>query len=156
MKGLNSIKPDLRDEGGAVMLLTIMLMVVFSLLTVTLYELLKVSTQISGNHRLDVRTIYVADAGVEDAINALRADPGIDNDANYEFTGTLTDGTYSVVVEDCERTGMSIYDEADITSTGTLSNYQRKIKAHVKIILIDSAGVFAVSTTSWELLPIGS
>ena len=87
----------LQEQRGAAMLLSIMLMVVLSLLTITLFELLTASTQITGNHRLEIRTLYIADAGVEAAINVLRDAPDESDDIPETVFG---DGTYTVLVED--------------------------------------------------------
>ena len=141
----------LRNESGAAMLLSIMLMVVLSLLTITLFELLTASTQIIGNHRLEIRTLYIADAGVEAAINELRDNPdwvdGIDPAVPF------ADGTYEVLVaSNTEGSNPAIWREAVIIATGTVSDFTRTIEVHVKIIRIGATENFTVATTEWKLI----
>ena len=142
-----------QNERGAAMLLSIMLMVVLSLLTITLFELLTASTQITGNHRLEIRTLYVADAGVEAAINKLRDNP----DWSDGFTDEFPIGTgnkYTVGVVDVPPTNLAIYAEKDITSVGTIGGFDRTILVHVKIIWIGRSDPpeYSVATTSWRLV----
>ena len=119
-------KAGLQSQSGAALLLTMILMLLFSLLTLGLYELLQTSTQITGNHRLDLRTSYVADAGAEAAINELRNDPEWGGFGPTPFGG----GTYEVVVS---------YDDSGtppivtIESTGTISGFQRKLIVEIEI-----------------------
>ena len=148
-------KAAFQSESGVALLLTLILMVVFSLLSVSLFELLKASTQISGNHRLDLRATCAADAGVEDAINRLRADPDNPDDPliPYSFSGTLAGSTYSVTITDSSPSNMAIYDEKDISSTGTVMGLSRTAQAHVRIIKVFGTDpiVYIVMVTSWEL-----
>lgn len=140
-----------QSERGAAMLLSIMLMVVLSLLTITLFELLTASTQIAGNHRLEIRTLYIADAGVEAAINELRDDPTW----GTGFTDiAFGDGKYTVNVFDAAPTNPAIYDEKDIISTGTIGGFDRTVSVHVKIIWIGGSDPpeYSVATTSWRLV----
>ena len=137
------------DERGVALILTMMLMVVFSLLTLGMFNLLTTSTQISGNHRLDLRTTYIADAGMEDAINELRDSP--DSLDGSTFSESFEDGTYTVTVENAPVTNpVAFYREKDITSKGTISGFERTIVAHVVIIDMGGTG-YAVANTSWML-----
>ena len=112
-------KTGLQSESGAALLLTLILMLVLSLLTVSLYELLQTSTQITGNHRLDLQTTYIADAGAEAAINELRDDPSW----NTGFSATsFGGGTYEVTVINPGS------GDVEIQSTGTLFGFERKLK----------------------------
>lgn|GEM_PF-1860115 len=153
-----SQKINLKNERGAVLLLAIMLMVIFSLLTVTLFDRLKASIQISGNHRTDLRAIYTGDGGVEDAINQLREDPTLADDEPYSFTGTGAYGSYTVTIEDAEvSNSVTYYREKDITSVGTAYGYQRTIEVHVKIREgetppPDPLLVYTVRVSSWKVI----
>lgn len=140
----------LRNESGAVLIITMILMIVFSLLTVGMFDLLRTSSQISGNHKMDLRTVYIADAGVEAAINSLRANP---NSPSLPSADTpFADGTFTVTVTDAgPPLSPTFYAQKDITSTGTLQGYSRTINVHAKIITIGTSGGYAVATTSWRL-----
>jgi Tfp pilus assembly protein PilX len=143
-------KTVLQSERGVALLLTLMLMVVFSLLSVSLFEMLKASTQISGNHRFDLKATYIADAGVEDAINRLRINPDL---GNSTFTGTLAGSTYSVTITDGSPSNAAIYDEKDIESTGTVNDFSRTINTHVWIVQVFGTNppIYIVMTTYWKL-----
>lgn len=153
-------KFNLKNERGAVLLLAVMLMVIFSLLTVTLFDRLKASIQISGNHRTDLRAIYTGDAGVEDAINQLRDNPELADlpGPPYQFTGTGAYGSYTVTIEDAEVSNtVTYYREKDITSVGTAFGYQRTLKVHVKIREgetppPDPLLVYTVRVSSWKVI----
>ena len=119
-------KAGLQSESGAALLLTLILMLVFSLLTVSLYELLQTSIQITGNHRLDLRTTYIADAGAEAAINELRIDP--------EWAGPISvtpfaGGAYEVVVVSNDPGP----GDVEILSTGTISGFQRRLRVIINV-----------------------
>ncbi|MFC1717353.1 PilX N-terminal domain-containing pilus assembly protein [Candidatus Poribacteria bacterium] len=140
----------LRNESGAALLLTLMLMLVLSLLTVSLYELLQTSSQITGNHRRELKTTYIADAGVEDAINILRSNP-------YEIAQTFPvvsfgNGEYEVTILSNEPVDAGILRGVDIRSVGTLSGFRRAIEAHIQIVDAGELG-YKASITSWEFVP---
>lgn len=148
-------KVNLKKEKGAVLLLAIMLMVVFSLLTVTLFDRLKASIQISGNHRMDLRAIYTADAGAEDAINQLREIPELGDDTPYNFARTGAYGSYTVTIADAEVLNtVTYYREKDITSVGIAFGYQRTLLVHVKIRKIGASDppVYLVMVSSWKVI----
>jgi Tfp pilus assembly protein PilX len=145
----------LGEESGVVLIITMSLMIMFSLLTLGMFDLLKSSTQISGNHKTDLQTVYIADAGVEDAINELRKDPTLADDADYDIASTsFADGTYTAKITnvDIDPPTPTFIREMDIESTGTLNGYSRTIKAHAKIIQLGALpGDYAVAITSWNL-----
>ena len=148
----------LGEESGVVLIITMSLMIMFSLLTLGMFDLLKSSTQISGNHKTDLQTVYIADAGVENAINELRKDPTLADDAALPYpiaTDTsFADGAYTVKITDVNTSPPTptFIREMDIESTGTLRGYSRTIKAHAKIIQLGAlAGDYAVAITSWNL-----
>ena len=143
----------LRNESGVALLLTMMLMLLLSLLTVSLYELLQASAQITGNHKLDLQTTYIADAGVEDAINELRDDP--------EWTTpdpmivSFSDGQYEVnILSNVPDPNPGIFRKVKIRSDGTVSGFQRRLEVEVDIIEMGESGGYLVATTSWKLTPI--
>lgn len=144
----------LQNEKGAALLLTMILMVVFSLLTLAMYDLLKTSTQISGNHKRDLRATYIADAGVEEAINLLRNNPYLAVEGYPVVIGptSFADGTYTTTIKYVAGTlNPTFCAQKDIESTGTLHGSSRTIEVHAKILQIGSANNYAVATTSWKL-----
>ena len=154
-------KADLQSERGAALLLTMILMLVFSLLTVSLYELLEASTQIAGNHIQDLKAVCAADAGVEDAINQLLlVEATRDSTDPVVVTGGLSSGgTYTATIMDAATPNPTFSHEKDIVSTGTFLGVTRQIETHIGIIKsYDSKGdpVYAVATASWILRPPSS
>ena len=148
-------KTDVQNERGAALLLTMILMLVLSLLTVSLYEMLQASTQITGNHKLELRATYIADAGVEDAINRLRNTPTWAGTIPSEEFPAGSGNTYVVDVDNSpSELGTPVLREATITSTGTLSGFQRALSVHVHVLEIGvpGSGDYAVSTESWQLV----
>lgn len=155
---LTNRKTDIQNERGAALLLTMMLMLVLSLLTVSLYEMLQASTQITGNHKLELKASYIADAGVEDAIDRLRDAPGLTGDFSVEFPAG-SGNTYAVEVVrnvDVSGLGSPVIREVVITSTGTSSGFSRKLQVHLHILEWDDSGSteYAVSTESWQLVAL--
>ena len=150
----------LRDDRGAALLLSITLMVLFSLLTLNMFEMLTTTSQITGNHRHDLRSIYSADAGAEDAVNQLRIDPTLADGGEgheYSFTGTLTSGgTYNVVIEDVAVSSPVFHREKHVRSVGTFDSVTRVLQTHLGIIRTQDGGsdVYSVVTRSWKLLGI--
>lgn len=60
-----------KDKRGFVLVLTLMLISLMSVLAITSFELVTSTTRITGNHKLYLQALYVADAGVEDALCVL-------------------------------------------------------------------------------------
>lgn len=150
-------KNELQNERGVALLLTMILMIVLSLLTVSMFELLKASTQIAGNHKQDLQAMFIADAGVEDAINQLRNVPTLADPPAPDLTLAAVDfagGSYTVTIKDTGTTNAVFFREKDITSTGTFRGVTRIIKAHVGIFAISGKkdDLYAVATSSWRLL----
>jgi hypothetical protein len=148
-----SSKFKLNCEKGSALLLVIILMVVFSLLTVSMFELLRASTQISGNYRRDLRAFYIADAGIEDAISRLRLNP--DMGTVQDTVETFGDGNYEmdIYAVSYPDPSPSIYAIYRIVSTGTIGGLKRYIEAHVKFVPISGgASGYAAVTMLWQTI----
>lgn len=153
-------KHNLYNERGAALLLTLILMLVLSLLTVSMFELLKASTQIAGNQRQDLQAIYLADSGAEDAINQLRNNPELAKNGLYTFPippdlVEFAGGTYTFTIEDISTPNPMFLYAKEIISTGTFRNITRVLKVRVRIS--DTPGdkgaiIYAVMTSYWKLL----
>ena len=122
----------LNNERGVALILAMMVMVALSLLTVNSFEMLSGSIRISRNHKDDLQALYVAEAGIEDAIIQLRYD-------RYWHAGFLDPGKdfngnkYIVEVENPDPDSGS-QDIVKITSTGKVGNFSRVLEAQAKII----------------------
>ena len=129
----------LRDERGAALLLSITLLVLFSLLTVSMFTMLTTTSQITGNHRHDLKAMGAADAGAEDAMNQLCDNPELgDGEIPHVFAGSLTKGgTYLVIIRDPpeeEALDPIYYREKYILSQGTFDSVSRTLKVHVGVV----------------------
>jgi hypothetical protein len=146
-------------EKGSALLLVIILMVVFSLLSVSMLILLTTSTQISGNYRRDLKTLYIADAGMEHAISILRQDPDpaywaandpgevTFGDGKYEMDATLLSPEYP-------DPSPSIQGLYKIVSTGAIGGFKRAVEVYVKFVPISGgASGYAAVTMSWQTIP---
>jgi Tfp pilus assembly protein PilX len=120
----------LNNERGVALILAMMVMVALSLLTVNSFEMLSGSIRISRNHKDDLQALYVAEAGIEDAIIQLRYDrnwiAGFDE---KDFDGNK----YTVVVTVVETVGTD-NSVIKLLSTGKAGNFQRTLEAQAKII----------------------
>ena len=114
-----------KEQRGAALVVALIVMAVLALLTVSSLDMLTVNVQIAGNHELELKASYIADAGVEDAIDRLRDDPTWDAGlTDVEFPAG-SGHTYTVAIDN------STYPLIVITSTGTVPNFQRSLEAQV-------------------------
>lgn len=156
-----SSKCKLNCEKGSALLLVIILMVVFALLTVSMLILLTTSTQISGNYRRDLETLYIADAGIEDAISILRQDPDpaywaandpgevTFGDGKYEMDATLLSPEYP----DPSPSIQALYK---IVSTGAIGGFKRAVEVYIQFVPVSGGpptGSYAAVTMSWQTIP---
>jgi type II secretory pathway component PulK len=118
----------LNNERGVALILAMMVMVALSLLTVNSFEMLSGSISISRNHKDDLQALYVAEAGIEDAIIQLRYDRnwGVGFLDGKDFNGNK----YIVEIENPSGS----QDIVKITSTGKVGNFSRVLEAQAKII----------------------
>lgn len=141
-----------RDENGAVLVISLIMMVFFSLLGIASILTSSVDTKISGNYRTGVDALYITDAGIERAKAVLKtmafddALNGADNDKDttadngilsFGSSVSFAGGSYAVQVTDNDDGDGQAWDDSDsmviITSTGTASNgSQKKIEAMVR------------------------
>lgn len=151
-------------EKGSALLLVIILMFVFSLLSVSMLMLLTTSTQISGNYRRDLETLYIADAGMEHAISILRNDPSAGRDAatwtaNDPGEVTFGDGKYKIedvtlLSPEYPDPSPSIQALYKIVSTGAIGGFKRAVEVYVKFVPISGGtGGCAAVTMSWQTVP---
>lgn len=113
------------DKPGAVLLMVLMLITILSALILSTLEMTVSSIYIVANHEREIKALYIADAGIEDAIKHLREDPywteGFDNKL-------FASGSYSVSIDASE------YPLIKITSSGTLNDFQKRVESQVYIV----------------------
>ncbi len=131
-----------KAQRGAALVVALIVMAVLALLTMSSLDMLTVNVQISGNHERELKASYIADAGIEDAIDRLRDDPNWNAGlTNVEFP-TGSGNTYTVTIDN------SGYPLIVITSTGTVPNFQRSLEVQVKIT--GSSSPYKATTIYWK------
>jgi len=139
---LRAPRIDPLSPRGAALVIALIVMSMLSLLTVSSLEMLTINIQIGNNHVHDLQALYIADAGVEDAIDRLRDDPSWDAGlSDVEFPAG-SGNTYAVTIDNTE------YPLVVITSTGTVFNFQRSLEVRVKIT--GSSSPYSVAITYWK------
>ena len=118
---IQRLKP--KDKKGVALILALMLMTALSLLTITSFEILTGSIGIARNHKDDLQSLYVAEAGIEDAILQLRFSWSVSS-----TSGSLDGNTYTLTVTTVSA------DIKNIESQGTAGIFQRTLIARVKKI----------------------
>ncbi len=121
-----------KNRTGSVLILITFLIVFLTLLVGTLLHALAGDLQIENNLLNSTKALYIAEAGVEYVIDALRMDCPIKND--YLWGTAFQDpfppessGTYTVIVD-------NEHPIVDISSVGEINGFQRKIEVQLNIL----------------------
>jgi len=141
--GLYMARRFSKNEGGVALILALIVMTMLSLLVISSLELLTTNIRITGNHIHDIQALYVADAGIENAIKQIRDNP---TSPPETVSGTVTDSSENSYSYSASITGI---DPIVITSTGTVKNLQRRIRAEVRLVGLPPTSVIV---TSWVLV----
>ena len=133
---------DLQGESGVALVVALIVMTMRSLLTISSLEMLTLNVQITNNHIYDLQAMCIADAGLEDAIDRLRDDPNWDMGlTDVEFPAG-SGNTYTVSIDN------SGYPFMVITSTGTVSNFQRSLEIQIRVT--GSSPPYSIRTIYWK------
>lgn len=138
----HSIALCLKEPCGAALVIALIIMSMLSLLTVSSLEMLTLNVQIANNHIHDLQALYIADAGIEDAIDRLRDDPSWDAGLSGVEFPVSSGNTYTVTIDN------SGYPSVVITSSGIVSNFQRSLEAQVEIT--GSSSPYSVTVAYWK------
>ena len=134
-----------KEQRGAALIIALIVMTMLSMLTISSLEMLTISVQISGNHVHDLQALYIADAGVEHAISMLRTNPTVPSGIYGPVEFPVSSGnTYTMTIANSYLSDGT----ANITSTGTVSNFQRALVVMVEIT--GSSSPYSVGTTYWK------
>lgn len=132
---------ETEEPRGAALVVALIVMSMLSLFAISSLEMLTTNLQINSNHVHDLQALYIADAGIEDAIDRLSDDPTWDAGLDEEFPSG-SGNTYTVVVDNSE------YPSVVITSTGNVPNFGRSLEVQVEIS--GSSAPYSVTTTYWK------
>lgn len=121
-----------RDQKGVALILSLILMVLLLLLTISAFEMVTVNAQIADNHIRDLQALYIADAGIEDAIWRIRT--GTSGNFLY-YDISCGDGNY-----DYKVIGNKIASRGEIygSSRAILAEYEVIGMSIPYTVLIDS------------------
>lgn len=130
------------EQRGAALVVALIVMSVLALLTISSLDMLTLNVQLGGNHERELKASYMADAGVEDAIDRLRDDSGWDAGlTDVEFPAG-SGNTYTVTIDNSESPLIII------TSTGTVASLQRSLEVQVKIT--GSSSPYSARVMYWK------
>lgn len=130
------------EQRGAALVIALIVMSVLALLTISSLDMLTLNVQLGGNHERELKASYMADAGVEDAIDRLRDDSGWDAGlTDVEFPAG-SGNTYTVTIDNSESPLIII------TSTGTVASLQRSLEVQVKIT--GSSSPYSATVMYWK------
>lgn len=123
---------------GIALVLALFVLLFLSLLIVVSLDMSTTDQQIATNQIRDMQAIYIADAGIEEAVYQLRQDD------EYEGTGGAVEfpsgsgNTYNVTIEEGNI----------ITSVGTVGIFTRTLEA--EYLLSGSIAPFTVKIINWK------
>ena len=129
-----------RQESGAVLIIILMLVSILATLTLSTLEMVLAGIQITANHKRDIQSLYVADAGVEDSIRQLRANPSWNSGFSNKAFGS---GSYTVSINN------SSYPNITINSAGTLNSFQKDLEVLTSIVQVDASN-YLVKVLYWR------
>ncbi len=110
---------DLSAKGGAALIMTFIIMATLSAITAGFLFMTSAQLKGSGNDVASSKALWIAEAGIQQAIYQLKNDSGYRNSPTA-INANLGDGSYSVSVS---KNG-STYD---LSSTGTVDVLNRKV-----------------------------
>lgn len=140
------IKPSGNNQ-GFMLLMMVFLIFFISVATAGFLAVAATDFQILQNHKFSDRALYIAEAGVEDAINRIRQDRTWRRTAGNPWVVEFPSGSgdqYSVVCPQATQNWTKT-----ITSTATLSNgYKRALE--VKVRIFGSSPRYTVLINYWK------
>jgi hypothetical protein len=128
---------------GSVLLLTVFLIAFAALMVSGLLLALTSDLRIVKNHLCSTKALYVADAGVEDAIAALRSDYTWDTGFAQKPFPVGSSSHYTVTVVNNHPTVV-------LTATGVAAGYERTVET--KIIVAETSAPYPVCVLYWKEL----
>ena len=131
---------------GVILVLTLFALAFMSVLVVAYLDALATDLQILQNHLVPMKALYVAEAGVADAMNELAQDHQWN--AGWPAGKTFPAGSsYEYVVEVDNQ-----YPQVTITSTGVVAGFQKKIEVRVRVAGPPQSTPYPRTISSWKEL----
>jgi Tfp pilus assembly protein PilX len=142
---LQAQRINTKSEKGIALILALILMTLIFLLTLSAFEMVTVNTQIADNQIRDLQALYVAEAGIDDAIYQLRYEtyPATITDIN----GSCGPGNYTAKSTVIDNKRYRIDSDGTIIYSSTRTS-TRTIRAVIRLYGQDVP--YTVVITSWE------
>jgi Tfp pilus assembly protein PilX len=131
-----------KGQHGAALVIALIVMTMLSMLAIGSLEMLTLNIQIASNHMHDLQALYIADAGMEDAIMELRSDSSWDTGFTDKEFPVGSGNTYTVTIDNSDSPSIVI------TSTGIVSDFQRSLEAQVEIT--GASAPYTVEMAYWK------
>ena len=126
--------------------MTVFAIALMSTLVIGALHLTTTDLQIARNHQYDEEALYIAEAGIEDAIQELRSDISWDIGFSNKEYPSGSGNTYTVAVQ-------NDYPTVVLTSTSTVrTSYSRQIEVQVYITGPPAASPYPVRLDYWKEL----
>lgn len=147
---------EIKNQEGVALLMAIFALFFITLLIVAFLDITTIDLQIIKNQTTSLKALYIADAGIEDAIYELRQDKGwgAAGFTDKEFPSG-SGNSYTVTVSTLQTIGTppNEFYIKTLTSTGTVSSgtttAQRRIEAQT-LVTGRTAGAYKVRISSWK------
>ncbi|MFH1847568.1 MAG: hypothetical protein ABH869_08475 [Candidatus Omnitrophota bacterium] len=117
----------LKNEKGAVLLIAVFIILLASILIIGFLEVAATDIEILRNHKNDVITMYIADAGIEAAIYDL-LNGGDGNISRTEFPDTDDDNKFYTVTQ-TDKSG-NVYT---VESLGEYGDFQKTVEGRIRV-----------------------
>ncbi|MCP4650842.1 MAG: hypothetical protein GY853_12300 [PVC group bacterium] len=116
------------NQKGVILLLTVFIIFFMSVFIVGYLEIAATETEIMRNHRGSTQALYIADAGIEDALWQLRQNRKWKKGFKNKVFPSGESSSYTVTINN------KGYPSVIIASTGTApGNYQRQVEMGITI-----------------------
>jgi len=154
-----------KNEKGMVLPLVLMFLAIIAILGTTAVIVTTTDLKIGSNYKASQQAFYVAEAGIQHAVNVLRAgssngfddellgsdgSSGTSDDGILSFGSSISfgDGTYAVQVTDNDDGDSNMFSDSDrkvlITSIGTIDNASKTIEAIYYYQEVDVDGALGI------------
>jgi hypothetical protein len=125
-----------KSKSGGVMLMTLLVMLAFSILAIGLYQMSATNAVEAVYHDHSNQAFWLAESGLQDAIQRLRydavfRDTAADGSESFSVTNAVTGTGYDVTVSYLDGTRFLEYYRFNVVSVGWKSGMNRRIRQYV-------------------------
>lgn len=146
---------EIKNQEGVALLMAIFALFFITLLIVAFLDITTIDLQIIKNQTTSLKALYIADAGIEDAIYELRQYKGWDEGFAEKPYSTGSGNIYTVIVASDPPIGTppNEFYIKTLTSTGTVysgtTTAQRTVRAQT-LVTGRFPGPYKVRISSWK------